>query len=134
MKLYIGIVRTGLVVLLMGLLLTVTAAAIPLPTSPPEVDSTPVSHEAEPEGFRDSERIAEPSPTLPPSPEPTLQPVNRSVDEPDRVKPDKLLPRDGLDTPSVLLIGAVIWYAIVMIGVTGGRRGTGRRRRTGART
>lgn len=124
MKLYIGIVRTVSAILLMGVLLTGTAMAMPLPTTPPEVDSTPASHEPEPEGFREAKSIAQPLPPTPsPLPEPTLQPVNRSAGE-----QEELPLNGGLDTGSVLLIGGVIWYAVIMIGITGGRRGTGRHR------
>jgi len=89
--------------------------AAPLPTTPPEVDNTPVSHADEPEDFRAPKE-------LPTSPEAvSSQAPIIPVEVPKQLPTHRVEP--VLDTGTVLLIGVAIWYVTFVIGLVGGRRG-----------
>lgn len=120
MRLYKGIVRTAAAVLLAASLFAATAFAMPLPNTPPEIDDTPVSHEAPPPTSESASRT-QPNPEQRTA-EQQLEPVNTGERMDEEYAED-----NSEEVASILLIGAAIWYVVMVIGITGGRRG-GRRR------
>ncbi|MEG0853810.1 MAG: hypothetical protein RSF82_08055 [Angelakisella sp.] len=115
MRIYIGIYRAAIGLILAAAFLICIGMAVPLPTNPPEVDNTPVSHVEEPEDFRAPQ-------DLPPSPEVVSSQVPIiPVEVPKQLPTQRVEP--VLDTGTVLLIGVAIWYVTFVIGLVGGRRG-----------
>lgn len=121
----ISMVRILLTLGMILVLVVSSAVAMPLPSTPPEVDSTPISHEEEPEGFREAEssplEVAVPTPQIE---EPPLRPMNKT---PSQTEGESV--GNGLGTGTLLLIAVAIWYLITLIGLLGGRRGSAKYRR-----
>ena len=85
---------------------------ITLPTTPPEVDDTPI----EP---------AEPPQPLPDSPAPSpaaVIPLPESTASQPAQSPAPNTLDSILTTETVVLLGLVIWYVLTLVGIVGGRR------------
>ncbi|MEG1875257.1 MAG: hypothetical protein RR185_06760 [Angelakisella sp.] len=108
--------------LLLALLLTVgvmptQADGIPLPTTPPLAEQPP-SSPSEQLPVQDSPSQTQRAPqTVVAEPEPTGAIAMAAKEDSPGAVP--------LDTATVLLLGAAIWYFVVLVGITGGRRGRG---------